>query len=206
MLNCNSYARISFLVVLGPLIPAPCTHREIVLAVHLLTIAIKNIDKNTVIGKSWNLHDSYRYFDMFAKYVDMALQNDQKTSKRLCSEYISMLVKSLDSSHREYSQLSLPEGQTHAPRVAAVQKQKSLRGRSQSIHPFDYQTHDADHASRKRSAKPSWPAGNSSRGGRGSSARGGSTSRGGGRASSLGRSNPGNTEDASDKDLGRDLH
>jgi uncharacterized membrane protein YgcG len=165
---------------------APCTHREIVLAVHQLTIAMKNTDKHTVIGKSWNLHDSYRYSDMFAKYVDMALHNDQLTSNELCSEYISMLVKSLDSAHREYSQLSLPDGQSHAPRVAAVQKQKSSRGRSHSVQAFDYKTHDADHNNRKRSAQPSWPAGNSSRGGRGSS-RGGSTSRGGGRASSLGR-------------------
>ena len=166
---------------------APCTHREIVLAVHQLTIAMKHTDKNTVIGKSWNLHDSYRYSDMFAKYVDMALHNDQITSNELCSEYISMLVKSLDSAHREYSQLSLPDGQSHAPRVAAVQKQKSSRGRSHSVHAFDYKTHDADHASRKRSAQPSWQGGNSSRGGRGSSSRGGSTSRGGGRGSSLGR-------------------
>ena len=49
---------------------APCTHRDTVLVVYQLTIAMKSADRSTIIGKSWNLHDSYCYSDMFSKYVD----------------------------------------------------------------------------------------------------------------------------------------
>ena len=201
LLNCNSSR--------GDIFPAstwtadseahPCTHPKS--AVHQLTISMELTDKNTVIGKSCNLHDSYRYSDKFAKYVDAALHNDQKSSEKLCSEYLAMLVKSLDYAHRETNQLPLPEGQSHTSCVAAVHKQKSSRGRSHSVQVFDTKTHDADHACRKRSAQPSWQVGNSSRGGRGSSTRRSSTSWGAGCTSSPGHSNPGSAEDVSDKGL-----
>jgi hypothetical protein len=182
---------------------APCTHRDVVLVVYQLTIAMKTADRSTIIGKSWNLHDSYCYSDMFSKYVDNALHHDQKSSKDLCSEYISMLIKAMDAAHREYSQVIQSE-HSHKPVVAAVQK-KSSRGRSHSVQAFDTRQHDADHASRKRSAQPSWQSGSpATRGGRGS--RGTSASRGTGRATSQGRSNLGQADDTpSDKNLASEL-
>ena len=70
---------------------------------------------------------------------------------------------------------------------------------------FDTRQHDADHASRKRSAQPSWQSGSpATRGGRGS--RGTSASRGSGRATSQGRSNLGQADDTpSDKNLASEL-
>ena len=118
---------------------------------------MKSADRSTIIVKSWNLHDSYRYSDMFSKYVDAALHHAQKSSKKLCSEYISMLVKAMDAAHREYSQVIQSEHSQKAV-VATVQK-KSSRGRSHSVHAFDTRQHDADHSSRKRSAQPNWQSG-----------------------------------------------
>lgn len=181
---------------------APCTHRDIVLVVYQLTIAMKSADRSTIIGKSWNLHDSYCYSDMFSKYVDAALHHDQKSSKKLCSEYIAMLVKAMDAAHREYSQVIQSE-HTQKSVVATVQR-KSSRGRSHSVQAFDTRQHDADHNSRKRSAQPNWQSNSpSTRGGRGS--RGASASRGNGRSASQGRSNPGSAEEPSDKNLASEI-
>ena len=160
---------------------APCTHREIILSLHNLTISLRDSDKRCVVVLAWKNYDVYSYATTFNTYLDSNLHVEGTSSVKVSGEYITQLFGHLEFAHRMHTQVTMSDKSKSNSQCSDSKPFK----RKHSVQAFNTQglrRHDADHAGRKRSAPHNRQTTSPSvRGGK--NIRGSSVSRGAGRAS-----------------------
>ena len=160
---------------------APCTHREIVLSLHNLTISLRDSDKKCVVALAWKNYDVYSYATTFNTYLDSNLHVEGTASVKISGEYITQLFGHLEFAHRMHTQVTLSDkskSNSQCPDSKPFKRKHFI----QAFNAQELRRHDTDHAGRKRSAPHNRQTTSPSlRGGK--NTRGSSVSRGAARAS-----------------------
>jgi hypothetical protein len=160
---------------------APCTHREIVLSLHNLTISLRDSDKKCVVVLAWKNYDVYSYATTFNTYLDSNLHVEGAASVKVSGEYITQLFGHLEFAHRMHTQVTLSD-KSKSNSQGSDSKPFKRKHFIQAFNAQGLRQHDTDHAGRKRSAPHNRQTTSPSvRGGK--NTRGSSVSRGAGRAS-----------------------
>ena len=88
---------------------APCTHRDIILSLHNLTINMNHSDKRCVVVLAWKCYDVYSYGTNFNTYLGSNLHIEGSAYVMVSGEYINQLFGHLEAAHRMHTQVTLSE-------------------------------------------------------------------------------------------------